>query len=364
MSDWDSYPPYVSVAEKKQKAAKKLKQLQKKMPDIKPIILTGTALAQTWWGKSWNKNLERYADYSNRIGRGRSYVRHGAVLDLQIAEGVVTALIQGSASKPYQVKIRIKPIGAPQWSAMKKQCEGQLKSLHDLLIGKFSKDLSDVFLAERSGLFPTPHEISFDCNCPDWASMCKHVAAALYGIGARLDEAPSLFFTLRGVRIDDLVTETIQGATAELLSKAAQKSARAVDDADLSSLFGIDLDTPPIFTGKKEKQIVAKAIPTPHKTDTPAPRQATKRKPLTINQVKTARLPPPGKSISTQGKKTNLSPIEQVEALITGSKNGMNATTLAEKTGIAKVKIYALVHRLKQQGKIETKVHGIYVKRK
>ncbi len=378
MSDWDSYPPYVSVAEKKQKAAKKLKQLQKKMPDIKPISLTGTVLAQTWWGKSWNRNLERYADYSNRIGRGRSYVRHGAVLDLQIAEGVVTALIQGSASKPYQARIRIKPIGASQWSAMKKQCEGQLKSLHDLLIGKFSKDLSDVFLAERSGLFPTPQEISFDCNCPDWASMCKHVAAALYGIGARLDEAPSLFFTLRGVRIDDLVTETIQGATAELLSKAAQKSARTVDDADLSSLFGIDLDTPPVFAGKKEKQIVAKAIPTPHKIDIPAPRQVTKGKPLTINQekfvkkiiklserqVKTARLPIPGKSISTQGKKTNMLPIEQVEALITRSENGMNATTLAEKTGITKVKIYALVHRLKQQGKIETKIHGIYVKRK
>ena len=378
MSDWDSYPPYVSVAEKKQKAAKKLKHLQKKMPDIKPIILTGTALAQTWWGKSWNKNLERYADYNNRIGRGRSYVRHGAVLDLQIAEGLVMALIQGSASKPYQVKICIKPIGAPQWSAMKKQCEVQLKSLHDLLIGKFSKDLSDVFLAERSGLFPTPQEISFDCTCPDWASMCKHVAAALYGIGARLDETPSLFFTLRGVRIDDLVTETIQGATAELLSKAAQKSARAVDDADLSSLFGIDLDTPPIFTGKKGKQIVAKAIPTTHKTDTPAPRQVTKGKPLTIKQekfvkkiiklserqVETSRLPIPGKSISTQGKKIKLSPIEQVEALITGSENGMNATTMAEKMGIAKVKIYALVHRLKQQGKIETKIHGTYVKRK
>jgi len=216
-------PPYVSVAEKKAKAAKKLKQLQKQMPDIKPVVLTGSALARTWWGKSWNKNLERYADYSNRIGRGRSYVRHGAVLDLRITEGTVTALVQGSTSKPYKVTIKIKPIAAPQWSAMKKKCEGQLRSLQDLVMGKFSKELSEIFLAEGSGLFPAPKEISLDCDCPDWASMCKHVAAALYGIGVRLDEDPLLFFTLRGVRTDDLLTEAIQGATADLLSKASQK---------------------------------------------------------------------------------------------------------------------------------------------
>jgi len=378
MRDWNGYPPYVSVAEKKAKAEKKLKQLQKQMPDIKPVILTGSALARTWWGKSWNKNLERYADYSNRIGRGRSYVRHGAVLDLQIAEGTVTALVQGSTSRPYKVTIHIKPIAAPQWSAMKKKCEGQLRSLQDLVMGKFSKELSEIFLAEGSGLFPAPKEISLDCDCPDWATMCKHVAAALYGIGARLDEDPLLFFTLRGVRTDDLLTEAIQGATADLLSKAAQKSARSVDDADLSALFGIDLDTPPVFgkTGNHEPTVAKET--TPLKSEIATPIQSTRKgkKSLTSeiavkSHSKTA-IPQEGKELPSKPKKkpvsrTNkapLSPIDQVEAIIIRSQNGVDATTLAEKTGIAKTKIYALVQRLKQQKKIENKAHGIYVKKK
>jgi uncharacterized Zn finger protein len=384
MHDWNGYPPYVSVAEKKEKAAKKLKDLQKKRPDIKPVILTGSALARTWWGKSWNKNLEHYADYSNRIGRGRSYVRHGAVLDLRITEGAVTALVQGSTSKPYQVMIRIKPIAALQWAAMKKQCEGQLRSLSDLLMGKFSQELSEVFLAEGSGLFPAPQEISFDCNCPDWASMCKHVAAALYGIGARLDEDPLLFFTLRGVRTDDLLTEAIQGATADLLSKAAQKSARSVDDADLSSLFGIDLDSPAVFAKTSDREPNIKETPTPRKASSSARIQATipaikgkKRSPepqktikgprkTTKHQVQVEKELPPksGKKSAARTTKTPMSPIEQVEAIIIRSTNGVDATTLAEKTGIAKFKIYALVQRLKQQKKVENKAHGLYVKRK
>lgn len=241
MSYYD-YPKYVSVAEKKEKAAQKLKQLQKKMPDIKPVVIKGNALVQTWWGKCWNKNLERYADYSNRIGRGRSYVRHGAVLDLKIDCGKVTALVQGSTSKPYEVVIKIKPINPTTWDEIKKQCEGQLKSLQDLLAGKFTKDLSDIFFTKEKGLFPGPQAISFDCSCPDWASMCKHVAATLYGIGARFDEDPSLFFKLRGADTKDLVDRAIKDKTSGLLAKSKTKSSRVIADADLSDMFGIDMD--------------------------------------------------------------------------------------------------------------------------
>jgi uncharacterized Zn finger protein len=378
MRDWSGYPPYVSVAEKKAKAEKKLKQLQKQMPDIKPVILTGSALARTWWGKSWNKNLERYADYRNRIGRGRSYVRHGAVLDLRITEGTVTALVQGSTSKPYKVTIHIKPIAAPQWSAMKKKCEGQLRSLQDLVMGKFSKELSEIFLAEGSGLFPAPKEISLDCDCPDWATMCKHVAAALYGIGARLDEDPLLFFTLRGVRTDDLLTEAIQGATADLLSKAAQKSARSVEDADLSSLFGIELDVPPVFANTSDDEPSIKKETAPLKTRPSTLPQATTREKRPSASQKPVKIPrktkkyQDEKTLLSKSKKKTVSqtdkapqsPIEQVESIIVRSANGVDATTIAEKTGIAKIKIYALVQRLKQQKKVENKAHGIYVKKK
>ncbi|MEA3333406.1 MAG: hypothetical protein U9Q58_07400, partial [Pseudomonadota bacterium] len=192
MSGW-GYPRYVSVAEKKAKAAKKLKQLRKKRPDIKPVVIEGRTLAHTWWGKSWNRNLERYADFSNRIGRGRSYLRHGAVLDLKIESGKVISLVQGSTSRPYEIEITIKPISPALWASIKNQCRGELKSLQDLLAGRFPKGLGEIFFAQGEGLFPVPKEISFDCSCPDWASMCKHVAATLYGVGARFDEDPSLF---------------------------------------------------------------------------------------------------------------------------------------------------------------------------
>ena len=156
-------------------------------------MIEGTAIARTWWGKAWNKNLESYADYHNRIGRGRSYVRHGAVLDLQIGSGLVESLVQGSRSRPYSVTIRIKAMGKKNWEEIKTASQGKLDSLQELLAGKFPKGLGEIFTTQGKGLFPSPKEIDFDCSCPDWASMCKHVAATLYGIGARLDQDPELF---------------------------------------------------------------------------------------------------------------------------------------------------------------------------
>ena len=208
-------------------------------------MIIGSAIATSWWGKSWNKNLEGYADYSNRIGRGRSYVRNGAVLDLQIIPGLVTALVQGSRSRPYSVAIQIKEIAPIAWKNMKKACAGKLDSLPELLAGKFPKALGEMFTERGKGLFPSPREIGFSCSCPDYASMCKHVAAALYGISARLDVEPGLFFTLRKVEIKDLVGEAVQNKSQELLAKAKKKSSRVLDDSDLSAIFGIQLDEKP-----------------------------------------------------------------------------------------------------------------------
>ena len=238
---WE-YPRYISVAEKRAKAARKLKQLKKKNPAIQPIVLEGRAIAKTWWGKSWNLNLERYADYSNRIGRGRSYVRHGAVLDLQISAGQVKSLVQGSRTKPYSVTIKIKGITKSIWENMKAACAGKLDSLPELLSGKFPKALGEVFTAQGQGLFPSPQEIGFDCSCPDWADMCKHVAATLYGIGTRLDDDAGLFFKFRWVKIDDLIQETLKDQSYKLLDKAAQMGPAQIAESDLSDMFGIDME--------------------------------------------------------------------------------------------------------------------------
>ena len=242
MRYYEAFPPYVPVAQRRAKAEKQLRQMQKKNPRLKPVILTGNSLASTWWGKSWNSNLERYADYSNRIGRGRSYVRHHAVLDLQLASGKITALVQGSRPQPYTIAITIGTLSADNWRSIRQACEGHLDSLSELLAGKFPQALKDLFFEKGTGLFPAPRDIHFDCSCPDWASMCKHIAAALYGVGARLDEDPALFFTLRGINIDDLITQTLTDTAHTLLGKAERQSQHILQDVDLGDVFGIQLD--------------------------------------------------------------------------------------------------------------------------
>lgn len=243
------FPEYESVAEKRSRAQRVVEKLRKKNPGIAPVIIQGRKLVKTWWGKAWNDNLESYADYANRITRGQSYVRHGAVLDLQIEQGVIKALVQGSSSKPYNVDLRIRPLKTGVWKNIQSSCAGKIESLQELLGGNFPKDLAELFTAKGSGLFPAPKEIALSCSCPDWAVMCKHVAAALYGVGVRLDEDPALFFTLRGIKIEELVSEVIQEKTRTILVKAEAKSRRVLEDADVSALFGVDVEA----DNKKEK---------------------------------------------------------------------------------------------------------------
>ncbi|MCG2711391.1 MAG: hypothetical protein L6416_03595 [Candidatus Omnitrophica bacterium] len=243
MPYWGSFSPYVSVAKKRAKAEKKLKALRKKNANLKPVFIEGTTITKTWWGKSWNINLESYADYSNRIGRGRSYVRNNAVLDLQIKSGIIESLVQGTRNTPYKVKIKIKALKKDTWKNIKKACQGEFDSLQELFEGKFPKSLSEIFTNKKSGLFPSPQEISFDCSCPDWADMCKHVAATLYGIGARLDLKPELFFELRDVKMKDLVTGVLKKKADDLLQKAKKKASRIINDTNISEIFGIDIES-------------------------------------------------------------------------------------------------------------------------
>lgn len=382
---YGGFPPYVSVAEKKAKAEKKLKALQKKNPGIRPVLLDGQTLARTWWGKAWNKNLERYADYHNRIERGRSYVRHGTVLDLQVLPGEVRALVQGSTAKPYQVVVSIKSIAKSHWLDIKKECQGKLDSLPELLAGKFPLALQEVFMREGAGLFPTPKEITFECSCPDWASMCKHVAAVLYGVGARLDEDPSLFFTLRNVAVNDLITAAVKETTARILTKAAPKSAKVIADADLAGIFGISMEEPDFARQvnapqadqretklcslqPKEKPIkTAKVSKKPKVTigqDT-KPAANTKRNrtlrglPESLKKLIKERLEAKSKASEPQ---VPLDLPTQICTIISSRKNGISVDELCAASGCPKQKLYGIVHRLKAQGKVKTPSHGVYEK--
>ena len=217
----------------------KLDQLKKKQ-DLRPVIIDGGVIARTWWGKAWNRNLESCEEYASRIGRGRSTVGSGAILDLQVSAGEIKALVQGSRPKPYQVLIRIHKLNKNTWNLVTNACEGKLASLEELLAGKFPKAVEEAFLQPKTGLFPSPREIEFECSCPDWASMCKHIAATLYGMGARLDEDPRLFFTLRGVAMVDLIKGTLSSKPEEPLPKPSQKSSPMIEGAHRSAARGAD----------------------------------------------------------------------------------------------------------------------------
>jgi uncharacterized Zn finger protein len=290
------FAPYVSVGEKKLKAQKTLEKLKKKNPSISPIVIEGQSIAKTWWGKSWNSNLERYSDYGNRIGRGRSYVRNGAVLDLQITSGIVKALVQGSDTNPYKIEIKIKPLDKKNWKKITEACAGNFSSLEELISGKFPKALAELFNSKGDGLFPTPKEISFDCSCPDWADMCKHVAAALFGIGARLDEDPKLFFKLRNVNIEELISKTVQESSKKLIEKSKKKSTRIIENTDISDVFGIDLED----STKK-----AQTLTHPSEKKKVAKKKIAKKKNLLVKESKKIGRTETPKSKKTSNKKPN-----------------------------------------------------------
>src|SRR5215831_4082273 len=228
--------PYVSVAKKRRQAAREVAKLKKRGRSIAPVKIDGRTIAKSFWGKSWCTNLERYSDYENRLPRGRTYVRNGSVVDLQIAKSKVSALVSGSDL--YIVTITIAPVTATRWKAICQDCAGTIDSLVELLQGRLSKGVMDRVCHEGDGLFPAPKEIKLSCSCPDWADMCKHVAAVLYGVGARLDEKPALLFELRGVDANELLANAGQEFP---LKKAVPATTKVLDDSDVASLFGLEM---------------------------------------------------------------------------------------------------------------------------
>jgi len=238
---WGSFQwrPYVPVAQRKANAAKQAAKLGKGRT-LSPVQPEGRQIATTFWGKAWCDNLESYSDFENRLPRGRTYIRNGSVIDLQISQGRVTSLVSGS--ELYKIAIQIKPLPKAQWEAIRKECAGGIDSLLELLQGKLSAAVMQVVTRHGAGLFPSPEEIDLDCSCPDWAEMCKHVAATLYGVGTRLDRQPDLLFLLRGVDPAELVSEV---SAHEAVRQTTPVEAAAFSDTDLSEVFGIEVGSVP-----------------------------------------------------------------------------------------------------------------------
>lgn len=209
--------------------------------NINPINITSRTIANTFWGKAWCRHIESFSDFANRLPRGRSYVRNGSVCHLEITPGQVSALVSGN--QLYTVTITVNPLPHKKWEALKTRCSGQIGSLIELLEGRLSQNVMTVVTDPKKGLFPLVRQIGFACSCPDWAVMCKHVAAALYGVGARLDEEPELIFLLRGVDRDELIS-----TEADFIGNGERKtSRRRMSEDSVSDVFGIDVaaDTDP-----------------------------------------------------------------------------------------------------------------------
>jgi uncharacterized Zn finger protein/DNA-binding transcriptional regulator YiaG len=234
MAFWGEWGRYVPVAERRAKARRQMDKLRKKGKDIQPVTIDGRTIARSFWGKGWCDHLESFSDYANRLPRGRAYVRNGSVCHLDIRPGRIEAIVSGS--ELYNIDIRIKELKAATWASIKNECSGHIGSMLELLQGKLSDQVMAIVTDRHQGLFPQPGEITLDCSCPDWASMCKHVAAVLYGVGSRLDSQPDLLFLLRDVDAQELIA-------AEMALPAAVTAGDTLADDQLGAIFGIDLDT-------------------------------------------------------------------------------------------------------------------------
>jgi uncharacterized Zn finger protein len=227
---------YVSAAERRKKAERAAARFARKGGTLEPVRIAGRAIVATFWGKAWCDNMERYSDFANRLPRGRTYVRNGSVIDLRIAAGKVEAQVVGSDI--YKTTVKISTLPKARWKALGADCARSIDSLVELLQGRLSRGVMERICRPETGLFPSPKEIAFACSCPDWAAMCKHVAAVLYGVGARLDQKPELLFTLREVDASELVARAGENL---VLAKKAPGARRLLDDPGLAEMFGIEM---------------------------------------------------------------------------------------------------------------------------
>lgn len=247
-SDWN-----VAVEQRRAQAAKEMAKRAKGGQAVSPVVLQGKKIATTFWGKAWCDNLEAYSDFANRLPSGRTYVRNGSVVNLQIRPGKVVAHVSGS---DYDVEIQIKPLARNLWKTLQSDCTGKIDSLIELLQGRLSDGVMQVVTRADRGLFPSPKEITMKCSCPDWAGMCKHVAASLYGVGARLDEKPDLVFILRGVDPEELISKA---SATEAVRQTASATTLAIAESDLAGVFGIELESRPATASAKQRKKPAKS---------------------------------------------------------------------------------------------------------
>lgn len=310
---------YVPVGKKIQRGKKAL--LKKLAKDQKPqaIDIKGRTIAREFWGKNWCDHIESFSDFANRLPRGRTYARNGSVCHLQIETGKIKAYVCGSSL--YEVDIYFKPLPASKWEAIKKKCSGEVGSVLELLQGQLSQAVMRTVSDKRKGLFPLPGDMRFECSCPDWADLCKHTTAVLYGVGHRLDSQPNLLFVLRGVDPDELVSTDF--AIPEPTSVTP-----SIAEDQLASIFGIEMD-----------DSVTSSPPPPQKP------RITRQK---SSKASAVRLRPSGASVRRLRKKLGFSIHEFADQAEVSAATVKRWETCSGKLQLKKKSLEAL-HRLHQR---------------
>ena len=297
---YNKWRPYVSVAQRREKSLKAMEKLRKKGKEIEPIEIPGNTIARSFWGKAWCKHLELFSDFDNRLPRGRTYARNGSVCHLAIKAGTIEAIVSGS--ELYHIKIDIKPLQPALWLKIKKKCSGKIGSMFELLQGELSDQVMAIVTDDQKGLLPLEGQIQLDCNCLDWAEMCKHIAAVLYGVGHRLDSQPELLFLLRCVDANELIDADLA------LPDAEDIEGKMIAADQLSDIFGIDLDLD-IKQATKAKKTDRKKAPT-RKTKAIKATQTQHKKAKPSSRSLTTKLPkirPTGKTVARLRKKLKFS---------------------------------------------------------
>ena len=212
-----------------------MRQLRERGVKVQPIELMGQTIARSFWGRRWCDHLDTFSDYEDRLPRGRTFVRNGSVCHLQIQAGVVEAMVAGSAL--FHVVVRIPTIEQTVWKALGKACAGQISSIPALLQGRLPNHVIEAVTDPGRGLLPKPGEMELACGCNEGSGMCRHAAAALYGVGSRLDAAPELLFLLRGVDEAKLLADAAPAHTPP----AQKRVLRAPADLAPADLAPADL---------------------------------------------------------------------------------------------------------------------------
>jgi uncharacterized Zn finger protein len=191
------------------------------------------------------------------------------------------------------------------WESLCRKCSHSIRNIIDLMRGKLPEAVIQTLTDEKTGMFPRPAEISLRCNCPDGAMLCKHLAAVLYGVGNRLDDAPELLFLLRGVEQADLIDESLRSDQFE----SADLSGSQLEGEDLGDIFGIDLVTTasPVSGQKKVKSKRKAKKKTANKK--PATKKSASNKRATKKKVATKKAPTKKRSSPQIAKKKRKKPV-------------------------------------------------------